>query len=638
MEPLPDRLPLVIGVTGHRDLRDQDVPKLEAAVAAVIEGLRRDYLGGSAETPIIVLSSLAEGADRLVARVALAHGARLVAPMPMPIEEYRRDFEPGIKPGNEAEFDALLAQAIATPVVSFVPGNSLEAVRADRHKRNEQYRAVGILIAQHCHVLIALWDGDSANQSVGGTAEVVEYKTKGIPLAISGSARASLDASELGPVIHILTPREKGADGISDVSVAPWGRAVVKRHRGGIIRRSLHAIGEFFARVLARESGDVRKHLSPADRRALEAWETFETQIGLTRKFNQETRALETAPDGPARIGNSQKHLFNGAADEAEEKAAAERVARWCRFYAIADTLAQERQAQFRQDWLLLFLFAFGAFVCFATFSHAGLGGDALLAGYSVCYLVVFFLFLRARWGEHQERFLDYRALAEALRIAVYWKLVGVGPGHIPASGDADAVGVLAGAYPIKQPNELAWVKISLRTLELLDRTSGPGAEAPLDMLAHSVARRCWVEGQFSFFGRRGVYHNQRAEFFATWAVILLVMTSFLFVPVLITAISSRTWFGLDLHDVALLTIGLLPGLAAALAGYSERLAYSAQARQYDRMRMLFERALELLPETIDEASAPLVRSVYAELGAEAMNESAEWVAIYRQRPIEPLH
>ena len=107
MDPFPDRLPLVIGVTGHRDLRDQDVPTLEREIAAIIERLRHDYLHGDGETPIIVLSSLAEGADRLVARVALAHGARLVAPMPMPIEEYRRDFEPGLKAGNAAEFDAL---------------------------------------------------------------------------------------------------------------------------------------------------------------------------------------------------------------------------------------------------------------------------------------------------------------------------------------------------------------------------------------------------------------------------------------------------------------------------------------------------------------------------------------------------
>ena len=117
MESLPDRLPLVIGVTGHRDLRDQDVAKIEQQVAAVIAGLRRDYLGDDGETPIIVLSALAEGADRLVARVAIAHGARLIAPLPMPLDEYRRDFEPGLKAGNMADFDALFAQAIAAPVM-----------------------------------------------------------------------------------------------------------------------------------------------------------------------------------------------------------------------------------------------------------------------------------------------------------------------------------------------------------------------------------------------------------------------------------------------------------------------------------------------------------------------------------------
>ncbi|HEY4403702.1 MAG TPA: hypothetical protein VGN55_03535, partial [Xanthobacteraceae bacterium] len=68
MQPLPDRLPLVIGVTGHRDLREQDVARLEAEVAGIIARLRHDYLEDDGETPIIVLSALAEGADRLVAR------------------------------------------------------------------------------------------------------------------------------------------------------------------------------------------------------------------------------------------------------------------------------------------------------------------------------------------------------------------------------------------------------------------------------------------------------------------------------------------------------------------------------------------------------------------------------------------
>src|SRR5882757_11470213 len=173
MTPLPDRLPLVIGVTGHRK--------------------RRDYLGRNTETPIVILSALAEGADRLVARVELAPGVRLVAPLPLPLDEYRRDFVPGLKPGNMAEFDDLLAQAVAAPVMPFTDGNSLEAVRADGDKRAEQYRAVGLYITQHCNVLIALWDGDTTSNAAGGTTEVVGFKRDGIPLAVSGSVRASLD-------------------------------------------------------------------------------------------------------------------------------------------------------------------------------------------------------------------------------------------------------------------------------------------------------------------------------------------------------------------------------------------------------------------------------------------------------------
>src|SRR5262249_24623274 len=154
-----------------------------------IVSLRRDYLGRDGETPLIVLSSLAEGADRLVARVALAHGARLVAPLPMPVEEYRRDFEPGLKEGNMAEVGALLAQAVAAPIMPFVAGSSLEAVRSDHTKRNEQYRAVGLYITQHCNVLVALWDGNDKNPAAGGTAEVVSFKRRGIPMAVSNSAR-----------------------------------------------------------------------------------------------------------------------------------------------------------------------------------------------------------------------------------------------------------------------------------------------------------------------------------------------------------------------------------------------------------------------------------------------------------------
>jgi hypothetical protein len=71
-------LALVIGITGHRDLRAEDCEALEAQVRAVFDELRGRYR----DTPLILLSPLAEGADRLAARVALACDVRLIIMTP----------------------------------------------------------------------------------------------------------------------------------------------------------------------------------------------------------------------------------------------------------------------------------------------------------------------------------------------------------------------------------------------------------------------------------------------------------------------------------------------------------------------------------------------------------------------------
>ena len=73
-----DRFPFVVGVTGHRDLRDGDLVRLESDVTEIFETLKHDYVGDNGITPFILLSALAEGADQLVARVAFDEGVRLI--------------------------------------------------------------------------------------------------------------------------------------------------------------------------------------------------------------------------------------------------------------------------------------------------------------------------------------------------------------------------------------------------------------------------------------------------------------------------------------------------------------------------------------------------------------------------------
>src|SRR5207237_1110660 len=149
-------LPLVIGVTGHRDLRAEDLPKLENAVGRIIEELK----SGLQHTPIVLLTALAEGADRLVARVALKSGVGLIVPLPMRRDFYEMDFSTS---ASRAEFDDLLRQAGYWFELSLLDGATEEEISQHGRARDHQYEQVGAYIVRHSHLLIALWDGKHQN-------------------------------------------------------------------------------------------------------------------------------------------------------------------------------------------------------------------------------------------------------------------------------------------------------------------------------------------------------------------------------------------------------------------------------------------------------------------------------------------
>lgn len=160
---------LVIGVTGHRKLADRR--GLAAKIDAILDEIAGRTASDGAAVPraageqavplrLVVLSPLAEGADRLVAQRVLARaGAELEAVLPMDERTYAADFE---AEGSRAEFEDLLSKA--------------RSVRrlADSPSRAEAYAAAGRYVVDRCDVLIAVWDG-RPEEGPGGTAEIVRY-------------------------------------------------------------------------------------------------------------------------------------------------------------------------------------------------------------------------------------------------------------------------------------------------------------------------------------------------------------------------------------------------------------------------------------------------------------------------------
>ncbi len=192
------RLPIIVGVTGHRDPRPEDTEALRAAIGAIFARFNADYPA----TPLLALTPLAAGSDRLFAREAIARNIPFRVPLPLPLDAYRKDFSAE----QLAEFENLLLAADAEPYeVGFVDGNDAENV-ADPVRRAKQYALVGAHVARAAHVVVALWDGKPTDK-VGGTAAVVDFRLRGVPPEYLTYKPTLLDAPERGPVYHIPTPR-----------------------------------------------------------------------------------------------------------------------------------------------------------------------------------------------------------------------------------------------------------------------------------------------------------------------------------------------------------------------------------------------------------------------------------------------
>jgi len=140
-------------VTGHRVLARPD------EVRRAVDETFDDLVGPGAAVDVV--SSLAEGADRLVAHAGLDRGGSLVALLPLAVADYLDDFADEV---SRQEFNDLLAAADEVEVIA--------PTDPDDASREAAYERAGLAVVQRCDVLVALWDG-AVGRGRGGTAALV---------------------------------------------------------------------------------------------------------------------------------------------------------------------------------------------------------------------------------------------------------------------------------------------------------------------------------------------------------------------------------------------------------------------------------------------------------------------------------
>jgi hypothetical protein len=170
---------LAVGITGHRPpvldraAAARIAPQLANVLAMLATAAKRVHAEEAAffapgDAKMRLVSPLAEGADQLVAELALSAGYTVDAVLPLPRDDYRGDF---VGDDTGARFDTLLGQARCTLELP-----TLIAGRAN------SYALAGRAMLAHSDVVIALWDGLPA-RGTGGTAEIVASALRqGIPV------------------------------------------------------------------------------------------------------------------------------------------------------------------------------------------------------------------------------------------------------------------------------------------------------------------------------------------------------------------------------------------------------------------------------------------------------------------------
>jgi hypothetical protein len=199
---------LRVGVTGHRTFEDRAslIPAVRKALRQVKEMVPSLSADGLV---LIVVSALAEGADRLVAELVLEEpGSRLEAALPLPVADYERDFEDA---ASRRQFEELLKRASRAWIAP-----------ATLH-REEAYERAGCYVVDRSDVVVALWDGEPA-RGRGGTAAIVAYaRDRNVPLVWVRTLGEPVVASErTGPRAEVIG---SAARQLREYNVGVIGRA-----------------------------------------------------------------------------------------------------------------------------------------------------------------------------------------------------------------------------------------------------------------------------------------------------------------------------------------------------------------------------------------------------------------------------
>ena len=558
-------IPIVIGVTGHRDVPPEDIQRLTDKVTEALKAIA----GCTKNSEHVLLSALAEGADRIVARAALDNGWLLGAVLPAPVDIYEQDFKTA---ESLTEFQGLLGRALW-----------IDALPSEK-TGGKAYREAGLRMARQSHYLLALWDGDTSNTRVGGTADIVNLFLTGIPDATH--ERYELDRSdnflpEARPVWHILTRRMSALDLIPANSV------------GDLKRRE------------PMPGGASGEHES-------ERWDDVIERID---QFNSDSRCyLNENPGMEKKVRDDLKNK------DIELPSAIFAYG----LYKIGSAISQRTQKQRNIQLLIVFALALAGLFCQQSYSGPIWVPSMLAAAIGFGLLATCLLYWGANRRRLQEMYFDYRSLAEVCRVQYFWKRAGVSA-------------CAADHFLRDQRDVLEWLRQAVRTTELM-----PGSfEADPDRIKKVSSE--WIDVQRNWFvggkdnsGGKAAENDVKNNRYTWWAYWLLGSGIAVAIVLLLLHLFAAPHFNQVEQSYLqwmIVLYSMLFGASGIVGTYLEIKAFPEQARAYRRAGLALGIARRNIDAALERGDLFTAENVLLGAGRDALEENGSWLLLHRDRP-----
>ena len=563
-------LPLVIAVTGHRDLVAEEIPAIEDRVKKLFIELGQRYPANR----LVVMSPLAEGSDCLVGKIAVEMEIELVVPLPKPVDKYLQGFR-----SEEAveKFRSIYSKA---DTVFELPQNcppTPDHVDPGVWESDYPYATLGAYLSAHCHILLAIWDGKPSDH-LGGTAQVVKFHhDDAMPGIVSKSTTSQQmlvdDESDL--VFHIVCSRSReNSEPHPDLKPLDW----------------------FW---FTKDETNPRSKELPLQHELIfrRSTEFSEDAIALSQKIEEEAYSL---------------------IDDYDDAALPVGIRNIDRMFGIADTLAIHYQRKSILTLRITHVLAFLMGLMFILYSDLESSRSYLILFLGIFGLawVVHALSSKGNWNR---RYLDYRTLAEGLRVQFYWAAAGVNAESkwkFPHDN-----------YLQSQDPEFGWIRNVMRVAGF--RCDAECVQNPQNL---EFVLQQWVGGetggQLNYFRIKARDRHNKSRLtgnLGRLSLIASVLIVFLFVllgPMLPESIA----------DILTVIMGSTLLLFGVREGYAYATAEKELMKQYEYMLGIYSSAQRRLDEASDDEEK---RQILLALGRSALSEHSDWILMHRERTLD---